>query len=79
LAALATWLLSLVLGGAGGLGLAGLASVVVLLGLSFVVASIFTQPRDRGIRLWWGLAILGGFVGAAFIAAVDAGLKLLGA
>ena len=27
----------------------------------------------------FGLTILGGFVGAAFVCAVDAGLKLLGA
>jgi len=83
LAALATWLLSLVVGHAGGLGLAGLACVVVLFGLFLVSAEVFLQSEDGGPTepqfLWWGLTILGGFVGAAFVFAVDAGLKLLGA
>jgi hypothetical protein len=70
-------LLSLV-GKAAGIGLAGIASLVVLLGLVLLVVGI-RHPRgsdDRAIPFGWGLNILGGFVGAAFVAA---GLKLLGA
>jgi hypothetical protein len=77
-AALGTLWFYLLLGRAEGLGLAGIASVVVLFGL------LVSLPRDRQAKvdrsdLQWGLTILGGFVGAAFVAAVDAGLKLLGA
>ena len=82
LAALTTWLLSLLFGHVGGLGLAGIASVVVLVGLFLIgdhmVESWSTGSNDK-FGLWWGLTILGGFVGAAFVFAVDAGLKLLGA
>ena len=112
LAALVTWLLSLVVGSAAGLGLAGIASVVVLFGLVLLVAGWAAVRRSRlvvagglrpaaglGLRpppelraaalaqeeengkfwLLWGLTILGGFVGALCVFAVDAGLKLLGA
>jgi hypothetical protein len=79
LSALATWLLSLALSSAAGLGLAGIASLVVLWGTLLVLLNaLSTQDSDRH-PFEWGLTILGGFVGAAFIAAVDAGLKLLGA
>jgi hypothetical protein len=71
-----TWLFSLALGRVGGLGLAGIASTVVLLGFGFIVLGL---QDDRSYSRPLGLNILGGFVGAAFLAAVDAGLKLLGA
>jgi hypothetical protein len=78
-ATLMTWLLSLALGRVGGLGLAGMASVVVLVGLSLVIFNRHrTLPADWEL-FEWGITILGGFVGAAFLAAVNAGLKLLGA
>jgi hypothetical protein len=81
LAAFATLLLSSTMGSAGGLGLAGIASSVVMFGLFFLVFGMSEQPGSnaRVIGVVWGLTILGGFVGAAFLAAVDAGLKLLGA
>jgi hypothetical protein len=80
LAALATYLLSLVVGHVGGIGLAGLASVVVLDGLLILVDGMFRAPKHLRLRLIaWGLTILGGFVGGAFLAIVDAGLRLLGA
>jgi hypothetical protein len=80
-AVLATWLLSLVVGKAVGLGLAGIAFVVALHGLG-LIALAMPLPRGSKERVAFvgsGLNILGGFVGAAFVAAVDAGLKLLGA
>ena len=81
LSVLITWLLALALGSAVGLGLAGLACMVALFGV--ILIGIDTDLRSSGhfaeINLFWGLNILGGFVGAAFVFAVDAGLKLLGA
>jgi hypothetical protein len=79
LAALPTWGLSLTLGTAVGIGLVGLTSVVVLIGLFFLGVGRSQRVADAHIFVRWGISILGGFVGAAFLAAADAGLKLLGA
>jgi hypothetical protein len=72
--ALTTWSLSLAFSSVAGLGLAGLAVTIVLTGVVIPLVET-TRPAN------WAMArtILGGFVGAAFVAAVDAGLKLLGA
>jgi hypothetical protein len=54
---------------------------MVLLGLT-ILARGLRLPRgshDRAFYVGCGLNVLGGFVGAAFVAAVDAGWKLLGA
>ena len=79
LAAFATWMLSLDLGRAEGLGLAGIACAVILLGWVFCVSYVLSGRSDGDRHLLrWGLNILVGFVGAAFVAAVDAGVKLWG-
>jgi hypothetical protein len=77
MAALATLLLSLLFGSAVGLGLAGIACVVVAIALFAVVVSTIFPDLKGPLQI--GLSILGGFIGAAFVCAVDAGLKLLGA
>jgi hypothetical protein len=81
-AAIVTCLLAQILGFAEGLGLAGLASAVVAIGLFLTINNVGSDVAPGSwarFQFQWGVTILGGFVGAAFVAAVDAGLKLLGA
>ena len=64
-----------------GLGLAGLAFCMSLVGVAMtnLASNADAHGVDRVLVETIGRTILGGFVGAAFVAAVDAGLKLLGA
>ena len=83
IAALATWWLSQALGSSIGLGLAGFAVSVIVVGVMYLIFGVFLVLSDAtpffkspGI---YGLYIVSGFIGAALFLAIDAGLKLLGA
>jgi hypothetical protein len=83
IAALATWWLSQALGSAGGAGIAGFAVSVIVVGVMYLVFGVFLVLSD-GTSFFkspgiYGLYIVSGFLGAALLFAVDAGLKLLGA
>lgn len=83
IAALATWWLSQALGSSIGLGLAGFAVSVIVVGVMYLIFGVFLVLSDATPFLKspgiYGLYIVSGFVGAALFLAIDAGLKLLGA
>jgi hypothetical protein len=83
IAALATWWLSQAFGSSIGIGLAGFAVSVIVIGIMYLIFGAFLvlshdTPffKSPGI---YGLYIVSGFVGAGLLLAIDAGLKLLGA
>jgi hypothetical protein len=81
IAALATWWLSQSLGSSIGLGIAGFAVSVIVVGAMYLVFGVFLVLSDGTPFLKspgiYGLYILSGFIGAGLLLAIDAGLKWL--